>query len=61
MTHYVCTGGCGGTSDTPGTCQTKDCLKYHQPLTACNCEDGAHQEALVNPNRVSDGETTHTA
>ncbi len=46
MTHYVCTGGCNGLSDTEGACQMKDCPKYGQPLTACNCEDGKHSEAF---------------
>jgi len=44
MTHYICTGGCEGVSDKPGTCQAKGCSKYHEPLTPCDCEDGLHAE-----------------
>ena len=54
MTHYVCTGGCGGMSETPSTCDTTSCVKYHQPMTVCHCADGAHQEAYQNPNITAD-------
>lgn len=42
--HYMCTGGCNGMSQTPGTCQTESCPKHTQPLTECNCTDGMHEE-----------------
>lgn len=43
MTHYVCTGGCGGVSEnSAATCQMKNCPKHGQPLTQCGCEDGEH-------------------
>jgi len=42
MTHYICTGGCGGVSENPGVCQTEDCPKHEQPLDECNCEDNKH-------------------
>jgi len=42
MIHYICTGGCKGESETPGTCQAVTCPKHGQPLTACDCTDGKH-------------------
>lgn len=42
--HYICTGGCEGVSEQPGTCQAQTCLKYGEPLTECSCIDGRHQE-----------------
>ena len=46
MTHYVCTGGCGGVSETPGACQDGSCVLHGHPLTECNCTDGQHKEAF---------------
>ena len=45
MTHYICTGGCGGVSDKPGRCQDPNCPKHGKPLDECNCGDGEHEEA----------------
>jgi len=45
--HYVCTGGCGGLSNTPGTCQAETCPKHDQPLTECHCEDTQHTEVMT--------------
>ena len=42
MTHYICTGTCKGVSDTPGTCQAKDCPKHEEILQPCDCTDGKH-------------------
>mgnify|MGYP001602916131 FL=1 len=42
--HYICTGGCGGVSETPGVCQAKDCPDHGQPLKDCGCADGKHSE-----------------
>lgn len=50
MTHYICTGGCGQVSDLPATCNEKACMKYHQPMTVCHCQDNKHAEAYENPN-----------
>lgn len=47
MTHYVCTGGCGGVSEKPGSCQTESCSLYGKPLVECNCADGQHAEAFA--------------
>ena len=44
MTHYVCTGDCGGVSDEAKSCDAEDCSKYGEPLTECNCDDGKHNE-----------------
>jgi len=46
MPHYVCTGGCGAVSDTPGTCQANGCPLYQHPFVECNCTDGNHEEVL---------------
>ncbi len=43
MKHYICTGGCEGVSETPGTCQAETCPKHGQPLTECECADGKHE------------------
>jgi hypothetical protein len=40
--HYICTGGCKGVSETPGTCQAESCKLYGHPLEACDCTDGKH-------------------
>ncbi len=45
--HYVCTGGCGGEADRPGTCQAEDCSKEGQPMVPCACEDGLHDESSL--------------
>ncbi|MBI3335568.1 MAG: hypothetical protein HY001_03665 [Candidatus Portnoybacteria bacterium] len=44
--HYICTGGCKGMSDTPGTCQAQDCPKYQMPLEECDCANGKHYGKL---------------
>ncbi len=42
MTHYICTGNCGGVADKPGTCQAVDCPKHGEELEQCDCKDGTH-------------------
>jgi hypothetical protein len=42
MKHYICTGGCAGVSDKPGTCQAVDCPKHGLPLEECDCADSKH-------------------
>lgn len=46
MKHYICTGGCGGVLEKPGTCQAEDCAKYKEPLEKCECKDGTHNGAF---------------
>ncbi|MDO8469491.1 MAG: hypothetical protein Q7S84_00535 [bacterium] len=46
MKHYICHGGCGGVSETPGTCQTVACPQHQEPLEACDCLDGRHYGVL---------------
>jgi hypothetical protein len=46
MTHYVCTGECGGVTEHPQNCATESCSRFNEPLVACNCTDGKHEEAL---------------
>ena len=41
MTHHVCSGSCGGSSDAPGTCSAEGCTNKGGELTACDCEEGA--------------------
>jgi len=57
MTHYVCTGGCGGVATEPGVCQTNGCPKHQHPLIICHCEDGLHQEAYAAGAKVEVGQT----
>jgi coenzyme F420-reducing hydrogenase gamma subunit len=45
MKHYICTGGCMGVSEKPGTCQALTCPKHGLPLIECDCNDGKHKEA----------------
>jgi len=40
--HYICTGGCGGVSETPGVCQAEGCADYGKDLKECSCTDGFH-------------------
>ena len=40
--HYICTGGCGGVSETTGVCQAEDCPDHGKPLKECGCSDGKH-------------------
>lgn len=44
MTHYVCTGTCGGESGSPGVCQAERCPCQGQELSPCECSDGGHKE-----------------
>ena len=46
MEHYICTGGCKGVSNNPGTCQAADCPKHEHPLEKCDCADGKHHGAF---------------
>ena len=54
MNHYICTGGCNGESDQPGTCQAGDCAKHQQPLDACSCTDGQHSASRPSDTQASD-------
>ena len=57
-THYVCTGGCGGVSGTPGNCHTGGCPDYGKPLKECHCENGMHSEAGEQERDGTDKEST---
>lgn len=46
MRHYICTGGCEGVRELPGSCQAEDCDKHLEPLEACDCADGKHGGAF---------------
>ena len=56
MSHYVCTGGCGGEADRVGVCQAEDCPKEGQPLAECNCEDGLHDESSLVSEKNGSGD-----
>ena len=43
MAHYICTGGCGGVADEPGTCQAETCDNWGEELEECSCADGTHE------------------
>lgn len=42
MTHYICTGGCGGVSEVSGVCRSEICPLHGKPLVSCDCIDGKH-------------------
>lgn len=46
MEHYVCTGNCGGVSEIPTSCQTKNCTKYKKRYKKCYCYSKKHLDAL---------------
>ena len=48
MTHYVCTGDCGGESEKPKVCETEGCTKEGQPLAECDCGDGLHKGIITS-------------
>lgn len=57
MEHYVCTGGCGGTSEMPGAvCENETCPKQGEPMTPCYCTDGKHEEAMADAEEEEDAE-----
>ncbi|MDP2676777.1 MAG: hypothetical protein Q8O83_03775 [bacterium] len=45
MEHFICTGGCGGISGTPGVCQMDSCPHHGKDLVSCSCNDGEHSDA----------------
>lgn len=47
MTHYICTGTCGGVSETPGVCHAALCPLHGKPLVPCDCIDGKHYGVLT--------------
>lgn len=48
MSHHVCPGGCGGTSDAPAVCQAETCELNGQSMVECHCEDGQHAEVTAH-------------
>lgn len=42
MTHYICKGSCGASSDMPGVCEADGCPKQWELLEDCECSDGKH-------------------
>lgn len=44
--HYICTGGCKGVSNIPGTCNAVDCPFHNKELTECDCIDGKHNDFI---------------
>lgn len=68
MTHYICKGGCGGTLDEIGVCETEGCANQWEVMEECDCADGQHgmteetdeQEVITkdsNGNVLQDGDT----
>ena len=54
MTHYVCTGNCGGVSDHEKNCDTQSCSRFGQPLKECHCQDGKHEEVFQKQDTQQD-------
>lgn len=46
MTHYVCSGDCGGELEHHGVCESEGCSREGQPLTECDCNDGIHKGVI---------------
>ena len=44
--HYICTGGCRGVSNQPGTCKTENCAHKGLELKECSCTDHKHWGAF---------------
>lgn len=42
MEHYICEGGCGGSSSTPSTCSSEGCTNQGKDMKSCNCTDSKH-------------------
>jgi len=42
MIHFVCKGGCGGTSDESAMCEADGCKNQWEMMEKCDCEDGKH-------------------
>ncbi len=43
MTHYVCSGECGGVAQEPKSCGAEVCSKKGEPLTPCDCDNPGHK------------------
>ena len=54
MEHHVCTGGCGGVSDSASVCQAEGCPKQGEPMASCSCESGSHEEVKATPAPVQE-------
>src|SRR3989338_1652229 len=48
MTHYICTGDCGGVSPAPKSCDSPVCSNSGKPLIACDCTDQKHHAHNVD-------------
>lgn len=49
MSHYICTGSCGGESKNPGVCEAQFCTKESQALVSCDCKNDLHENAGKKP------------
>ena len=55
MTHYICTGECGGVSNQPGNCQAEACSLHNEPLVECQCENNMHEGVKHTPTQKNEG------
>lgn len=49
MTHYICKGGCGGSSEEMTVCETDGCANQWEMMEECNCADGKHGKTEEAP------------
>jgi alkylphosphonate utilization operon protein PhnA len=49
MSHYICTGTCGGVLSEVGFCETEHCPAQWTMMHECTCTDGLHGKAPVMP------------
>lgn len=45
MTHYICTGSCGGVLPEVGFCEAEQCTAQWEMMATCECTDGLHGAA----------------
>ena len=60
-THYVCTGGCKGVSDSPNLCQAETCPKHGTPMAACTCDDDKHDDVMKEVSEESSEDSEESA
>jgi len=63
MTHYICRGGCGGTLEEMGVCESEKCKNQWEMMEECVCSDerqGASSDLVVkdsNGTVLKDGDS----
>jgi hypothetical protein len=53
--HYICTGGCGGSLESAGVCQTEGCANKEKSMEECSCADGYHKQGTQQDPEETEG------